>query len=347
MAIDFSNQTVTNQPACSVCIANYNGIGVIHECLTALMEQECNFQIEIIVHDDASTDGSVEFIRKHFPGIVLIASRENVGFCISNNRMVEKAHGKYILILNNDAILYPDALRVFYEHAETSKRPAILGLRQYNAETGGLIDFGILLDPFMNSTPNKNLQRTQVAMMIGACLWLPRALWKMIGGFPEWFQTMHEDMYLCCMARLYGYPVEVIRRSGYKHWVGKSLGGGKVVQKRLSSPSSRRALSERNRIYVMVLCYPNPIFTVVFPLHILVLLCEGVALALIKKDVKLLDSIYLSALRAFWKKRKELFSNRRKIQTRSRITCKEFLSVVSPIPTKLRMFIKHGIPEIT
>jgi GT2 family glycosyltransferase len=347
MPISSSKQTLSNQPVCSVCIANYNGITVIHECLNALMEQDCDFQIEIIVHDDASTDGSVEFIRKHFPGVVLIASNENVGFCKSNNRMVEEAHGKYILILNNDAILYPDALRVLHKHSEAKKKPAILGLRQYDAETRALIDFGIVLDPFMNSIPNKNLQRTEVAMMIGACQWMQKTLWEKIGGFPEWFHTMHEDMYVCCMARLYGYCVEMIPQSGYRHWVGKSLGGGKVVRNKLATTLKRRALSERNRIFVMVLCYPNPIFFIVFPLHIFLLFFEGIVLTVVKKDVKIMDSVYLSALRAFWRKRKKIFRLRRVIQKEKHITCKKFFDVVSPVPYKLSMFMKHGFPEIT
>ena len=335
-----------NQPVCSVCIANYNGIGVIHECLDSIKHQDCDFQIEIIVHDDASTDGSLEFIRKYFPDIILITSTENVGFCISNNRMAAKACGKYILFLNNDAILYPDALKTLYEHAEITKKPGVLGLRQYDAASGNLIDFGIFLDPFMNSIPNKNLQRTEVAMMIGACLWLPKTLWEIIGGFPEWFHTMHEDMYVCCMARLYGYPVEVVPKSGYKHWVGKSLGGGKVVNNRLSTPLKRRALSERNRIYVMVLCYPDPLFKIVLPFHILLLVFEGIMLSVLKKDLKILKSIYLSSIRSFWKNRKKLFSNRYRIQKQRAINCRMFLSAVSPVPHKLKMLMNHGFPEI-
>ncbi len=347
MNVKLSNLNQADPPVCSVCIANYNGMDVIHDCLTSIMQQDCDFQIEIIVHDDASTDGSVQFIREYFPDIILISSDENVGFCVSNNRMVAKAHGKYLLILNNDAFLYHDALKTLYEQAKKIKEPAVLGLRQYNAVTGNLIDFGIILDPFMNSIPNTDFQCTDVAMIMGACLWLPKSMWDEVGGFPEWLHTMHEDMYICCMARLYGYPVRVVLPSGYKHWVGKSLGGGKVVQSRLSTPLKRRALSERNRLFVMVLCYPNPIFSIILPLHILLLLFEGLMLAVIKKDVKPLDSIYLSALRAFWKNRKALFNIRRKIQKQNRITSKHFLGAVSPIPHKLRMLIKHGIPEIT
>ncbi len=346
MQIKPLKQLLTDRPVCSVCIANYNGIGVIDECLNSIRQQDSDFQIEVIVHDDASSDGSVEFIQQQFPEVILIKSEENVGFCVSNNRMVKKARGKYILLLNNDATLHSDVLSTFYEHAERINKPAILGVRQLNALTGDLIDFGIFLDPFMNSIPNKDFGRTDVAMVLGACLWLPKKLWEEIGGFPSWFHTMHEDMYVCCMARLLGYPVQMINRSGYKHWVGKSLGGGKVVKNRLSTRISRRALSERNRIFVMVLCYPNPIFSIIFPLHILILLLEGVILSFFKKDFQLFQSIYWSSIQSFWKKRKDLFLFRKKIQGRSRMKWEDFIAAMSPIPYKLKMLMKHGFPEI-
>lgn len=347
MQIKYSNKTFIDRPVCTICIANYNGIGVIEECLNSIMQQDCDFQIEVIVHDDASTDGSVEFIQKQFPEVVLISSENNVGFCVSNNRMVEKARGKYLLIINNDAALYPDALRYLYEKAESVLRPAILGLQQYDAETGELIDSGVILDPFMNSIPNQNLNRNHVAMMIGACMFMPKSLWEEVGGFPKWFHTMHEDMYICCMARLYGYSVQIIDHSGYKHWVGKSLGGGKVDQKRISTNITRRMLSERNRIYVMVLCYPNPFLGIILPLHLLLLLVEGIALSLIKKDRTVLHQIYLSAMKSGWVKRKKLYDTRKYIQKQKRINSTKFLSAFSPVPHKLRMLMKYGIPEIT
>ena len=62
------------------------------------------------MHDDASRDESVEFIRQHYPIVVLIESQENVGFCVANNRMAGRVRGEFLLLLNNDAALWPDAL---------------------------------------------------------------------------------------------------------------------------------------------------------------------------------------------------------------------------------------------
>ena len=134
----------------------------------------------------------------------------------------------------------------------------------------------------------------------------------------------------------------MINSSGYKHWVGKSLGGGKVAQYQLSTNMYRRALSERNRIYVMAMCYPNPVFAIILPMHLMLLLFEGIVLAVIKRDVKVLISIYLSSIGSFWRKRNKIFSIRHKIQRKRAINCKMFLSAFNLVPHKLKMLIKHG-----
>jgi len=97
-------------PVCSICIANYNGAALLDDCLQSVLAQQGNIASEIIVHDDASSDDSVKLLREKYPLVELLASRENVGFCVSNNRMAEQARGEFILLLNNDAALYPDAL---------------------------------------------------------------------------------------------------------------------------------------------------------------------------------------------------------------------------------------------
>ena len=333
-------------PICSICIANYNGMGIIDSALLSVMAQDCDFRIEIIVHDDASTDGSVDFIRKNFPDVKLIASKVNVGFCVSNNRMVSKAMGEYILLLNNDAILLPNAISTLYDEARRQNTPGILGVPQYNFFSGKLIDRGLLFDPFINTVPNYNTKRADVGMVIGACLWIPRTLWMELGGFPEWFHTLGEDMFLCCLARLKGYPVKIIQTSGFRHRVGNSLGGGKVVADRLSTSKKRRIFSERNKSFVMALTYPAPFFQLIFPLHLALLLVEGVLLCFEKKDLNLLRSIYIFCIRSLWQERKRLYHLRKNIQSPRRISASRFFSPFTPIPYKLLMLIKYGVPEI-
>lgn len=333
-------------PMVSVCIANYNGLGIIDACIASVLAQDCGFPVEIIVHDDASTDGSAQHIRAAYPKVILIESGDNAGFCVANNRMVERASGKFVLLLNNDAALFPDALAMLYRAAQDTGQPAILGIPQYDAGSGELVDIGCLFDPFLNPIPNRDPDRNEVGMVIGACLWIPKKLWDELGGFPEWFGSIAEDMYLCCRARLAGYAVRALPASGYRHWQGKSFGGNRVAENRLSTTFRRRALSERNKSFVMVLIYPAPLFQIMFPLHLVLLLMEGVALALIKREYRLFRDIYLACISALWQERKRLVRLRQEIQAGRTITWQTFVAPFIWRLRKLSLLLCHGVPRI-
>jgi GT2 family glycosyltransferase len=311
-----------------------------------VLAQQADIPVEILVHDDASSDGSQDYIREHYPQVRLIASTDNVGFCIANNRMAAAATGKYLLLLNNDAALFPDALQTLLAEAQRLAKPAILSLPQFDATSGELIDRGCLLDPFFNPVPNLDPKRFDVAMVIGACLWIPKYLWDEMEGFPEWFGSIGEDLYLCCRARLLGYPVIALNTSGYTHRVGYSFGGGKLQQNRLVTSMKRRALSERNKSYVMILSYPAPCLALVFPLHIAGLLFEGMVLSLTKRNALIWHEIYSPSLTALWQQRSTLSDLRQEIQGKRRSTVREFFSVLKWLPHKLRMLWKHGFPVV-
>lgn len=334
-------------PLVSVCIANYNGMEVIDDCLRSVLEQEGHIPVEILVHDDASSDGSLTYIRERYPDVKLIESPENVGFCVANNRMAAAARGKYLLLLNNDAALYPDALKTLLAEADRLDKPAILGLPQYDAANGKLIDIGNLLDPFLNPIPNQNPDRNEVGMVIGACLWAPQTLWLELGGFPEWFGSIGEDLYFCCRARLIGYPVRAIGISGYSHQVGASFGGGKVQNDRLTTTFKRRALSERNKTFVMAICHPNSLLVWLLPLHLALIHLEGWLLSLIKRDSTVWNKIYAPLLPALWYQRHELLTLRRATQSQRKTSLRKWLTPFSWIPWKFKMLIRHGLPNLT
>ena len=336
-----------SSPLVSVCIANYNGMEVIDDCLRSVLEQEGRIPVEILIHDDASSDGSAAYIRNRYPDVKLIESPENAGFCVANNRMATAARGKYLLLLNNDAALYPDALQTLLSEADRLDQPAILGLPQFDAASGELVDIGSLFDPFLNPVPNLNPLRSEVGMVIGACLWVPKGLWEELGGFPEWFGSIAEDMYLCCRARLAGHPVRALPVSGYRHWQGRSFGGNRVKEGQLDTTYRRRALSERNKSFVMALAYPAPLFQLIFPLHLALLLVEGLALTLIKKEWRVFRDIYLTCLRSLWRERKRLFCLRLEIQAGKTIPWRTFVAPFLWRPHKLGLLLRHGVPRIS
>lgn len=334
-------------PLCSVCIANYNGENYLEKCIDSILAQE-GFpgRIEIIVHDDASSDGSVNHIQSSYPDVCLLTAEENVGFCVSNNRMVSAARGQFLLLLNNDAALHKDALRTLYS---ASKRhgDGIYGLPQYDAETGVLIDIGSIFDLFLNPVPNIDRSCQDVGMIIGACLWLPKSLWDKIGGFPEWFGSLAEDMYICCVTRLWGHPVKALPQSGFDHWVGGSLGGGKVLKNRkLATTIRRRSLSERNKTYVMFMCYPALMFFLITPFHLFSLCLEGLLLVAMYRNSQIWKEIYWKCIVDVVRARKLLFEHRKIVQTSRKISLLQFLKPFRLIPHKFRMFFRHGLPSI-
>jgi len=298
------------------------------------------------VHDDASTDNSVSLIEERYPQVKLLLGKQNVGFCISNNRMVTAAQGKFILLLNNDATLHFNALETLY-NAYVLYGDGIYGLPQYNAVTKELIDIGCIYDLFLNPIPNKKRARNNVGMVIGACMFLSRKLWNDLGGFPEWFGSLGEDLYICCLARLRGFKVMAISQSGFDHWVGQSFGGGKILNnKKLSTRISRRAKSERNKTFVMIICFPAVMAWILIPVHFILLTVEGLLLSLIKKDLRILVQIYWFCLKETWGLRCLLMQQRQKVQYARKCSLRHFLSPFTFLPHKLRMLYIHGFPEV-
>jgi GT2 family glycosyltransferase len=243
-------------------------------------------------------------------------------------------------------MLYPDALRTLLAEAKRQSCPAILTLAQYNAETGALVDRGLRLDPFLNPVPNLDSGRLEVSMVHGACLWLPADLWHKIGGFPEWFHMLAEDMYLCSAVRLQGGAVIVPADSGYRHHIGYSIGGGKPQDMHLVTTCRRRALSERNKNFVMFLCYPLPALLVIFPLHASLLVIEGALMAMIRRNRQIFSRIYLSSLTSLWLHRNLLCTGRRDLQKGRTTGTVRFFSTFTWLPHKLRLLLRHGFPDI-
>jgi len=334
------------EPVCSVCIANYNGINLLTDCLESVLAQQGGLSIEIIVHDDASTDASVALLREKYPQVELLVSTQNMGFCISNNRMVAHARGKYILLLNNDAALSPDALQTLTRETGQQQRQGILTLPQYDWESGTLVDRGCMLDPFYNPVPNTELKRHDVAMVIGACLWIPRKLWIELGGFPEWFESVAEDLYLCCRARLAGHSVQVTQASYYRHRQGLSFGGNRAGEGGLATTYRRRRLSERNKTSAMLVCTPTAAVWPLLALHMVGLALEGLFVTVAKRDLRPWREIYGSAIRSTFTAMSNLRALRQNVQLQRQVTSCGYLRGFVLLPQKLRMLKRHGIPTI-
>lgn len=332
-------------PTCSVCIANYNGAAILADCLASVFAQNVVADIEVIVHDDASSDDSVSMLRARYPEVELLASQENVGFCVGNNRMAAHARGEFILLLNNDAALHPGAIEALIRAARTSDRPGILTLPQYDWESGALVDRGCLLDPFCNPVPNLDPERHHVAYVIGACMFLPRATWNDLGGLPEWFGSIAEDMYLCGLARLRGLPVSTLAESGYRHRQGTTFGGNRAVRG-ISTSLRRRRLSERNKTRALIILTPGLVMWPLLLAHLLTLQAEGLVLSLLRRDFTLWRGIYFPALMLPIREWAMLRTRRNEVQATRTISVAKWFSAVRWQLRKVAMLVRYGMPKV-
>lgn len=337
--------TARGRTTISVCIANYNGGDLVLECLASVQAQRVDAEVEVIVHDDASTDDSLRRIVETFPSARTIPSSENVGFCISNNRMAEAASGHYLLLLNNDAVLRPGSLDALLAFAHTGHGDSILGLPQYAMGNGELVDIGYLTDPFLNPIPIVGAGPREVGVATGACLWVPRGTWDAVGGFPTFFESVAEDIHLCLAARRLGFRVFVLEGPGFDHVIGQHLGGGKLAGDGLRTTARRRRLSERNKTCAMLVCYPRLLLLAILPLHVLLLGAEACFLLLTGTPPDKIGRIYGALPAELWERRHDIWQLRRRLVAQAPPTA-GFFRFTRWWPQKLAMLLRHGRPTI-
>ncbi len=118
----------------SVCIVNRNGADLLRACLGSLADPPPQAVMEIIVVDNASTDGSRAMLGSLFPEVRLIANNENLGFAAANNQAFELACGRYLLLLNNDTVMLPGAVDALVRFIESRPNAGIVGPRLLNSD---------------------------------------------------------------------------------------------------------------------------------------------------------------------------------------------------------------------
>jgi GT2 family glycosyltransferase len=116
-----------SRPDVSVCIVNWNCRTRLRACLESLQEAEQKVTLDIVVVDNASTDGAPEMVAAEFPAVKLICNSENVGFSRANNQAATCARGRFLFFLNNDTVVLPGTLRMLLDYAEAHPEVGAIG----------------------------------------------------------------------------------------------------------------------------------------------------------------------------------------------------------------------------
>lgn len=123
-----------NVPDASVIIVNWNTRAYVLQCLKSLSDQMRPWNIEIIVVDNASSDGSVRAIKEQFPTVRIIENTANTGFATANNLGILESRGRYLLLINSDVTLRPRCLDRLLRFMDHHTRIGLLGPRILNAD---------------------------------------------------------------------------------------------------------------------------------------------------------------------------------------------------------------------
>lgn len=118
----------------SVIIVNWNTKGLLRDCLSSVYEHAGEVDYEIIVIDNASTDGSASMVKNDFRQVILIENSENRGFAAANNQGMAVAKGRYVLLLNSDTVVLDNAIANTVCFADENPQAAVTGCRVLNPD---------------------------------------------------------------------------------------------------------------------------------------------------------------------------------------------------------------------
>ncbi len=228
----------------SIIIVNYNVKEFIQNLLHSIAKAARNIQYETIIVDNASNDGSVEFLKEKYPEVKLIANKENLGFSKANNLGLKIAKGKYFLLLNPDTLLREDTLQKMIEFFKTVPDAGMAGCKILNPDgslqlacrrsfPGPWTSFckvtGLsTLFPKSKIFARYNLtyldenQTYEVDAISGSFMMLKKEVFDNIGGLDEDFFMYGEDLDLCYRVQKSGYKVYYVHSTQIIHYKGES-----------------------------------------------------------------------------------------------------------------------------
>lgn len=214
----------------SIIIVNYNTLQLTQNCIESIVEKTTGIEYEIIVVDNASTDGSREMLSQD-SRIKYIYSDCNGGFGYGNNRGMEIAQGKYFLLLNSDTLLVNNAVKEFYSYAESHPPKTVYGcyLEGEDGSYCGSFHFfpAFTISQFFHRMIHKqnytpDYTNKEVECICGADMFFPRTGYETVGGFNERIFLYGEEGELQYRLKKAGYSCFIINTPRIQHLEGKS-----------------------------------------------------------------------------------------------------------------------------
>lgn len=309
-----------------VVIANWNGRSHLERCLEALSHQTLR-AFQVVVVDNASTDGSVEMIQQRFPAVRVIANAANRGFAAANNAGIGAGTAPFVATLNNDTEPRPEWLERLLGSMLSDETVGMAASKMLFAHRPGMINSaGIALDAAGIAWDRQGGERDRAGDAVeevfgpcaGAALYR-RAMLAEIGLFDEEFFAYLEDVDLAWRGRLAGWRCLYVPSAVVLH-VHSATG----VE---GSPFKSYHLG-RNKLWCIVKNYPGPRLYLALPL-ILAYDMAAVAYGLVgRRDIAALKG-RLAGLRGLPRQ----WAKRRRVQSLRRVTYSALAQHLAPLAT--------------
>jgi len=242
----FDFKANTNFPLVSVIILNWNQKMLLNDCLESVLSTDYP-EMEVIVSDNGSTDGSVDLVKKKFPDIILIENNSNLGFCVGNNVAIKQAKGDIIVLLNNDTLVDGEWVKEIVD-AMNQPNVGVVGCKLIFAGTNLIQSLGYVLDLFgyyiNQGLLDENIEQLEsstvdVDYVSGAALAIRRDIINEVGLLDPRFYAYFEDVDWCYRVKTIGYRVVVAQKAVVHHFGSVSWN---------SSAFKKVYLTERNRL---------------------------------------------------------------------------------------------------
>lgn len=197
----------------SIIIPTYNKIELTKKCLKSLF-LNTKGDFEIIVVDNASGDGTKEYLQKE-ERVTKIYNSKNVGFSKANNRAAKSAKGEILVFLNNDTEVQPGWIEGIEKIFNEEKNIGAVGVKMLFPD-GKIQHAGVVISEdhiprhiyrlFPAKDPKVNKKR-EFQAVTAACIAIPKIVFEKIGGFDEGFTNGLEDVDLCLKIKKAGYRI--------------------------------------------------------------------------------------------------------------------------------------------
>jgi len=228
-------------PILSILIINYNTKKLTLECLESIYAFDTQ-QVEVLLLDNNSSDGSVSAIRKHFPKVRMFSKKQNLGFSKGNNFLLQQAKGSYILFLNSDIKVLDNGIQKLLScYQLNEKHVAFMGGKLFNVNMSSQPSCGpfytlpvvfaalFLRGDYWGLTRRSPNRFNVVDWVSGACIMTTKKVMNAVGGFDNTIFMYMEEIDLLYRARKQSFITAFCPRAQFVHYGSASSHNGRTM----------------------------------------------------------------------------------------------------------------------